>query len=68
MAQVLSDRVSIQLQWIIPHNVAIFIKLATMKIIPIIVLGFIIIFLLVVSLQNRTAKIRCNDNPSKFLG
>jgi hypothetical protein len=30
-----------------PHNVAIFSKLATMRMIPIIVLGFIIMFLLV---------------------
>ena len=68
MAHGPSDRASNQLQWRIPHNVANFSKLATMKIIPIIVLGFIIMFLLVVSLQNRTAKIWCNVNPAKFLG
>ena len=41
--------VSNQLQWIKPQMVASFNRLATMKIIPIIVLGFIIIFLLNVS-------------------
>ena len=39
-----SDRVSNHLQWRMPHNVASFSKLATMRIMPIIVLGFIIIF------------------------
>ena len=44
MAQGPSDRFSNQLQWIIPHNVANFSKLATMKITPMIVLGFINFF------------------------
>ena len=68
MAQGPSDRVSNHLYWRMPHSVASFSKLVTMKKIPIIVLGFIIIFLPVVSLQNRTAKLRRNDHPTKFLG
>jgi hypothetical protein len=40
-----SDIVSNQLQWNMPHNVASFSRLATIKNIPIIVLAFIIIFL-----------------------
>ena len=45
MAQGPSDTVSNQCQWRIPHSVASFSRLAKMKIIPIIVLGFMFVFI-----------------------
>ncbi len=53
MAHGPSDRVSSQLQWRIPHNVANFSKLATMSIIPIIVLGFIMFLLVLCKIALR---------------
>ena len=45
MAHGPSDIVSNQLQWRMPHNVASFNRLATIKRMPIIVLGFMLLFI-----------------------
>ncbi len=66
MAHGPSDIVSNQLQWRMPHDVASFSRLATMKINPIIVLGFIILFLFGFSRKIALQRYDVLLNPPNF--